>query len=196
MNPVLNFSDLDLTKQYSYADYMIWQFQERVELIKGFILKMSPAPNRAHQTVSKNISFKFFTFFKKYPFNNVYAAPFDVRLPIKSTKKDSTVVQPDLCVICDESKLDTQGCNGAPDLIVEIISPNNKKHDIETKYNLYQEAGVLEYWIIEPQERIVLVYTLKDGKYIGLQPKIEGNIIESVLFPDLKISVDDAFYRV
>ena len=195
MNPVLNFSDLDLTKQYSYADYMLWQFQERVELIKGFILKMSPAPNRFHQTVSKNVSFKIYSFFEKHPCN-VFVAPFDVRLPVKSKKKDSTVVQPDLCVICDESKLDTQGCNGAPDLIVEIISPNNKKHDIETKYNLYQEAGVLEYWIIEPQERIVLVYTLKDGKYIGLQPKIEGNIIESVLFPDLKISVDDAFYRV
>ena len=195
MNPVLNFSDLDLTKQYSYADYMLWQFQERVELIKGFILKMSPAPNRFHQTVSKNVSFKIYSFFEKHPCN-VFVAPFDVRLPIKSKKKDSTVVQPDLCVICDESKLDDQGCNGAPDLIVEIISPNNKKHDIETKYNLYQEAGVLEYWIIEPQERIVLVYTLKDGKYIGLQPKIEGNIIESVLFPDLKISVDDAFYRV
>ena len=195
MNPVLNFSDLDLNKQYSYSDYMLWQFQERVELIKGYILKMSPAPNRFHQTVSLNVSSSFFLKFKNQSCN-VYAAPFDVRLPIKSTKKDSTVVQPDLCVICDESKLDTQGCNGAPDLIVEIISPNNKKHDIETKYNLYQEAGVLEYWIIEPQERIVLVYTLKDGKYIGLQPKIEGNIIESVLFPDLKISVDDAFYRV
>ena len=195
MNPVLNFSDLDLTKQYSYADYMLWQFQERVELIKGFILKMSPAPNRFHQTVSQNVNFKILSFFEKHPCN-VFVAPFDVRLPVKSKKKDSTVVQPDLCVICDESKLDEQGCNGAPDLIVEIISPNNKKHDIETKYNLYQEAGVLEYWIIEPQERIVLVYTLKDGKYIGLQPKIEGNIIESVLFPDLKISVDDAFYRV
>ena len=195
MNPISNFSDLDLTKQYSYSDYMLWQFQERVELIKGFILKMSPAPNRFHQTVSLNVSSSFFQKFK-HQSCNVYAAPFDVRLPIKSKKKESTVVQPDLCIVCDESKLDDQGCNGAPDLIVEIISPNNKKHDLDTKYKLYQEAGVLEYWIIEPVEKIVLVYVLQEGTYIGLKPQTEGGIIESRLFPDLKVAVDDVFYRV
>ena len=195
MNPVLNFSDLDLTKQYSYSDYMLWQFQERVELIKGFILKMSPAPNRFHQTVSKNVSFKIYSFFEKQ-LCNVFVAPFDVRLPIKSKKKDSTVVQPDLCIICDESKLDEQGCNGAPDLIVEIISPNNRKHDLDNKFKLYEEAGVLEYWIIEPIDKFVLVYTLINGQYIGLKPFIEGEIITSPLFPDLKVAVDDVFYRV
>ena len=127
---------------------------------------------------------------------NIYAAPFDVRLPVKSKKKDSTVVQPDLCIVCDESKLDEQGCNGAPDLIVEIISPNNKKHDLDTKFKLYQEAGVLEYWIIEPLEIMVLVYSLRDGIYIGLKPQIEGEIIETPLFPDLKVSVEDVFYKV
>lgn len=195
MNPVLNFSDLDLTKQYSYSDYMLWQFQERVELIKGFILKMSPAPNRFHQTVSKNVSFEIVSFFKKHTCS-VYVAPFDVRLPIKSKKKDSTVVQPDLCIVCDEAKLDDQGCNGAPDLIVEIISPNNRKHDLDTKFKLYQEAGVLEYWIIDPVERMVLVYALRDGVYSGIKPQIEGDIIESPLFPDLKVAVDAIFYRV
>ena len=195
MNPILKFSDLDLSKQYTYADYMLWQFQERVELIKGFILKMSPAPNRFHQTVSKNVSFKIYSFFEKHPCN-VYVAPFDVRLPIKSKKKEATVVQPDLCVVCDETKLDEQGCNGAPDLIVEILSPTNRKHDLDTKFKLYEEAGVLEYWIIEPLERMVLVYTLQNGIYIGLKPQIEGNIIESKLFPELKVSVDDVFYRV
>ena len=195
MQPVLNFSDLDLTKQYSYSDYLLWQFHERVELIRGYILKMSPAPNRFHQTVSLNVSSSFFQKFK-HQSCNVYAAPFDVRLPIKSKKKDSTVVQPDLCIVCDESKLDEQGCNGAPDLIVEIMSPNNKKHDLDTKYKLYQEAGVLEYWIIEPSEKIVLVYVLQDGVYIGLKPQTEGGIIESRLFPELKVSVDDVFYRV
>ena len=195
MQPVLNFSDLDLTKQYSYSDYLLWQFHERVELIRGYILKMSPAPNRFHQTVSLNVSSSFFQKFK-HQSCNVYAAPFDVRLPIKSKKKDSTVVQPDLCIVCDEVKLDDQGCNGAPDLIVEIMSPNNKKHDLDTKYKLYQEAGVLEYWIIEPSEKIVLVYVLQDGVYIGLKPQTEGGIIESRLFPELKVSVDDVFYRV
>jgi Uma2 family endonuclease len=195
MNPVLNFSDLDLTKQYSYSDYMLWQFQERVELIKGYILKMTPAPNRSHQTVTLNVASTIFQKFK-HESCKVYVAPFDVRLPVKSKKKDSTVVQPDLCIVCDEAKLDEQGCNGAPDLIVEIISPNNRKHDLDTKFKLYEEAGVLEYWIIEPLEKMVLVYTLRDGIYIGLKPQIEGNIIESPLFPDLKVAVDDVFYRV
>lgn len=195
MSPVLNYSDLDLTKQYSYSDYMLWQFQERVELIRGFISKMSPAPNRSHQTVSQNLNFELFSFFKMHPCS-VYVAPFDVRLPIGSALKNSTVVQPDICIICNESKLDEQGCNGAPDLIVEIISPHNRKHDLDTKFKLYQEAGVEEYWIVEPLERMVLVYTLRDGIYIGLQPKLEGNIIESVRFPDLKILVDDVFYQV
>ncbi len=195
MNPVLNFSDLDLTKQYTYSDYMLWQFQERVELIKGFIKKMSPAPNRLHQTISKNISFKIYLFFEKHPCK-VYVAPFDVRLPIKSGIKDTTVVQPDLCIICDEYKLDEQGCNGAPDLIVEIISPNNRKHDLETKFKLYEEAGVLEYWIIEPMQKLVLVYALREGIYIGLPPKIEGTIIDSLVFPELKVAVDDLFFGV
>jgi len=195
MKPILKFSDLDLTKQYSYSDYMLWQFQERVELIKGFILKMSPAPNRAHQTISQNVNFKIYSFFDKHRCN-VYVAPFDVRLPIKSKKKDSTVVQPDLCIVCDEAKLDEQGCNGSPDLIVEIISPKNRKHDLNTKFKLYEEAGVLEYWIIEPDDKFVLVYTLRDGIYIGLKPFTEGEIIISPLFPDMKVAVDDVFYKV
>jgi len=191
---ITNFSDLDLTKQYTYSDYLLWQFSERVELIRGFIRKMSPAPNRYHQEVSMNLSFHLTAIFKKNACN-LYAAPFDVRLPIKKGKKDTTVVQPDLCVICDPSKLDNQGCNGAPDLIIEIISPNNSKHDIKTKFNLYQEAGVKEYWIIDPTEKILFVYTLVDGKYIGLPPQTEGENITSRLFPELSIALDDVFYQ-
>lgn len=192
---VYNFSDLDLTKTYSYSDYLMWQFQERVELIKGFIMKMSPAPSMSHQKVSNNLSGCFYENFKRKPCS-VFQAPFDVRLPIKATKKDTTVVQPDLCVICDEEKLDEKGCNGSPDLMVEIISPNNSKHDIHTKFNLYKEAGILEYWIIEPYDKILLVYTLKDNEYIGLPPQTEGENIKSPLFPDLQIALEDVFYKV
>jgi Uma2 family endonuclease len=183
MAVVTNFSDLDLTKQYSYSDYLLWQFSERVELIKGFIMKMSPAPNRFHQRVSQNLSGLFYIKFRKHSCN-VYAAPFDVRL---------TVVQPDLCVVCDQSKLDDQGCNGAPDLMIEILSPNNSKHDLDTKFKLYEEAGVLEYWIIEPVEKMMLVYTLQNGKYIGLPPQTEGENIQSPLFPEMQIAVKDVF---
>lgn len=193
MAVVLNFSDLDLTKEYSYSDYLLWRFSERVELIRGFITKMSPAPNRFHQTVAQNMSGLFYSRFKHYSCN-VYFAPFDVRLPVKSKKKDTTVVQPDLCVVCDKNKLDDAGCNGAPELMIEILSPNNSKHDLDTKFKLYEEAGVLEYWIIEPVEKMLLVYTLVNGKYIGLQPQTEGNNIQSPLFPDLDIAIVDVFF--
>ncbi len=189
---VTNFEDLDLTKEYTYSDYLLWQFSERVELIKGFIRKMSPAPNRFHQVVSRNITGLFYNNFRSQRCN-FYAAPFDVRLPIKSKKKDTTVVQPDFCVICDISKLNDAGCNGVPDLIIEILSPNNSKHDIHTKFKLYEEAGVLEYWIVEPVEKMILVYTLKDRKYIGLPPQTEGDNITSPLFPDLQMSIIDIF---
>lgn len=192
---ITNINQLDFSKTYTYADYLLWQFSERVELIKGFILKMSPAPSMAHQRVSMNLTSELLDFFKKQPCS-LFAAPFDVRLPIESARKDTTVVQPDLCVICDESKLDEKGCNGVPDLMVEIISPKNSKHDLNTKFKLYQEAGVLEYWIVEPYEKVVFVYTLINGKYIGLNPFTEGEFIESPLFPELKINLDEVFYRV
>jgi Uma2 family endonuclease len=192
---IYNFSDLDLTKTYNYSDYLKWQFQERVELIKGYILKMSPVPSMGHQRVSSNLTGCFYENLKRKSCS-VFQAPFDVRLPLKSEKKDSTVVQPDLCIICDESKLDQRGCYGVPDLIVEIISPNNTKHDVDTKFKLYQDAGVKEYWLIEPFEKLLLIYTLKDGKYIGLKPQSEEENINSPLFPDLKIALEDVFYRV
>lgn len=195
MGIVEKFEDLDLNKQYTYSDYLLFRFQERVELIKGRILKISPAPSSTHQKISQNLNYIIYGYFKQQKCN-VFVAPFDVRLPIESAKRNSTVVQPDLCVICDENKLDERGCNGAPELIVEILSPSNSKHDIDTKFNLYQESGVLEYWMVEPAEKMVLVYTLRDGIYIGLRPFSEGQIITSPLFPDLKIEVGEVFENI
>lgn len=195
MSVVSNFSDLDLTKSYTYADYLKWTFEERVELIKGFIKKMSPAPSKMHQVVFRNIFGVFHDYFKNKQCE-YFSAPFDVRLPLPSKKKDTTVVQPDICVICEESKLDDLGCNGSPDLIIEIISPNNSKHDTVTKYNLYEEAGVLEYWIVEPTNRLVLVYVLDNGKYRGLQPFGEDMVVESQVIKGLEVSVNDVFRRI
>ena len=192
---ITNIDQLDLSKTYTYSDYLLWQFSERVELIKGFILKMSPAPSMKHQKVSMNITVEISSYLKKSSCN-LFAAPFDVRLPIKSAKKDTTVVQPDLCVICDESKLDERGCNGVPDLMIEIISPNNSKHDVDTKFKLYEEAGVLEYWIVEPYDKIVLIYTRVNEKFIGLKPFSLREKIDSPLFPEMKIELDDIFYKV
>ncbi len=195
MQTITNFSDLDLTKEYTVSDYLSWQFSERVELIKGFIKKMSPAHNRKHQTISQHLNFKIYSFFQNHPCS-VFVAPFDVTLPIKCAKKDTTVVQPDICVICDETKLTEAGCHGAPDLIVEILSAQNSKHDLDTKFKLYEESGVKVYWIVEPTEKLVLVYSLQSDKYIGSKPFTEGEIIESPLFSDMKIAVSDVFYKV
>ena len=193
--PIVSYNQLNPDGSYTYWDYLKWQFDERVELIKGKIFKMSPAPNMNHQKISSSIHFSFLSAFKKGSCS-AFAAPFDVRLPIPKEGKDTTVVQPDLCIICDESKLDKRGCDGAPDLVVEILSPGNSKHEMDTKFQLYQEAGIKEYWMVEPAERTVFVYTLRDGIYIGLRPFVEGMVIESPLFSDLRVEVSDVFFGI
>ena len=165
---ITSINQLDLTKKYTYADYLTWQFDEMVELIKGKILRMSPAPKRFHQEYSGNIYFEIKTFLKTKPCK-VYEAPFDVRL-IKNKNKENgqieTVVQPDICVICDLDKLDDLGCVGSPDLIVEVVSKSSKKRDYHDKFDLYEENGILEYWIVDPDAKSVDVFVLEDEKYI------------------------------
>ena len=147
----MQFSDLDLSKTYSYADYLQWTFEERLELIKGKIFKMTPAPNLYHQDISGVVFNEIYTYLKGKPCRT-YSAPFDVRLPRKSAdetnEKIYTVVQPDICVICDLSKLDKRGCKGAPDIVVEILSPGNNQKELHNKYEVYEESGIKEYWII------------------------------------------------
>ncbi len=196
MKIITDINQLDMDKTYSYADYILWKFQERVELFKGKIFKMSPAPSTSHQQISRTFAGNFYIFFKDKSCE-FFTAPFDVRLlnKKKSTpEKDIyTVVQPDLCVICDVEKLDKKGCNGAPDLIIEILSPGNSKKEMDIKFDLYEEAGVLEYWLVYPEEKSVLIYILKEGKYIGLKPYTEGQTLKSTLFPDLEIELDKVF---
>ena len=194
MATVTNFNDLDLNGTYTYADYLKWKFEERLELFRGKIFKMSPAPNRYHQEISGNLYFNLAKILKKSSCN-LYAAPFDVRLQkLKANdEKVTTVVQPDLCVICDENKLDDKGCNGAPDLIVEILSPGNSKKEMGIKFDLYEENEVKEYWIVDPSEKTVLMYVLKENKYVGLKPFIEDDNITSSLFPQLKFPLAEIF---
>jgi Uma2 family endonuclease len=196
MKDIVSIEQLDLNRLYTYADYFSWKLDERLELIKGKIFKMSPAPSNLHQGVSFELTFIFAKFFenKKCTIRN---APFDVRLKNhqKSTsdKEITTVVQPDICVICDPAKLDDRGCIGAPDLIVEILSPGNSKKEMNIKFSLYEENGVKEYWIVEPLQKSILVYTLQNDKYIGLKPFTEDEQMKSVLFPDLVFDVAEIF---
>jgi Uma2 family endonuclease len=193
---ITDINDLDLTKSYTYADYLTWNFQERLEILKGRIFKMSPAPSRKHQEISIELTGIFYNYFKKTPCN-VYVAPFDVRLKDfkKSTsdKEITTVFQPDICVICDKDKLDDRGCIGAPDLIIEILSPGNSKKEMDIKFDLYEENGVKEYWIVEPFQKSILIYTLQKNKYIGLKPIAEEGLVHSPLFPKLSFNVADIF---
>lgn len=179
---------------YTYADYLRFRFEERLELLKGRLMKMS-APNTRHQTISMRLSYLFFSFLNGKSCN-VFHAPFDVRLPVQNSKKDNeitTVVQPDLCVVCDQSKIDEKGCCGAPDIVIEILSPGNTKKELQLKYDLYEEACVQEYWIVAPEEKLVLIYTLANGRYMGKKPFSEGMVITTAILPGLEISVSDIF---
>ena len=155
---------------------------------------MSPAPKRKHADASVNLEYVLLQYFEDKNCK-VYDAPFDVRLPVQNLKKPNqiyTVIQPDICVVCDLTKLDDNGCLGAPDWVIEITSPRTAKKDFNEKFNLYEEAGVREYWIIQPKEQAVNVYTLEDGQY-ALVDVYESGDIPGRLFPDLIVSHERIF---
>jgi Uma2 family endonuclease len=194
---ITSIDQLDFDKKYNYSDYILWKFQERVELLKGKLFRMS-APSLTHQEISSNLHGLFWLHFRNHPCK-LYAAPVDVRLPLPKSKvtadKIDTVVQPDLCVVCDKNKLtDNQSCIGAPDLIVEILSPGNSRKEMKDKFELYEEAGVLEYWVVDPSRRSVLVYVLKAGQFIATgRPFFDDDILLSTIFKDLKIDLSEVF---
>lgn len=185
----------DPSLSYTYADYQQWNFEERLELIRGRIFKMSPNPNTKHQKISYRLSMMLSPCLKKNC--QVFAAPFDVRLPVRNRKKDheiNTVVQPDLCVLCDESKLDERGCCGAPDLMVEILSPGNTRKEMRIKLKLYEESGVKEYWIISQVKENIMVYVLSEtGKYAEPKNFDRGDRLTSNVIPSLEFNTDDMF---
>ncbi|MEL6698899.1 MAG: Uma2 family endonuclease [Bacteroidota bacterium] len=197
-NIVTDIQALDLNKSYTYADYLLWQFKERVELIRGRIFKMSPAPNTEHQRVSGRLYAKTFNYLEERQCE-VFAAPFDVRLLLPSDQvtdhKIDTVVQPDICVVCDPQKLDSRGCIGAPDWIIEILSKSTSHKDLNEKYELYQSAGVKEYWIVHPAEGTIMTHTLQEnGKYKRAENiYTHQDIISPVVFPDLQIELKWVF---
>ncbi len=192
----MTISHLTINKLHSYADYLKWQLEERIELIKGKIYEMS-GPSRVHQKLSGRIFLEVGTFLKDKTCE-VYSAPFDVRLPKKSNNDRDiyTVVQPDICVVCDHSKLDDKGCLGAPDIVVEILSPGNNVKELKYKYEVYEEAGIKEYWIVSPQDRTFSVYTLKDGKYHPSRIMVEGDIVKSKVLPGFKLDLKALFDKI
>ncbi len=190
-----DISLLEPDVNYSYADYLKWTFDERVEIIKGKLFKMSPAPRRAHQDIHSALYIEVGQFLKKKECK-VYSAPFDVRFPIKSDDTDDqtvTVVQPDISVICDQAKLDDRGCKGAPDLIVEILSPSTSSKDLNEKYQLYEEHGVKEYWVVYPGENVLEIYELEKGKYVSRGKFVREDTVHSNVLVGLEIKLEDVF---
>lgn len=173
-------------KLYTYLDIMSVNDDNRWELIDGVPYCMSP-PSRIHQKVSMEISRQIANYLldKKC---DIYTAPFGVRLCNQDSddKEIINYVEPDISVICDKNKLDKKGCKGAPDLIIEILSPSTAKIDLLKKFNLYRKYGVKEYWIVDPDERDVSVYVLGDNgeysaaKYYGENDKVSINILEDI----------------
>ena len=151
------------TRRYTYADYCKWDDDERWELIDGIPYAMA-APTRTHQGISGRIYLQIAQFLRGKACE-VYYAPFDVRLNAETF--NNTVVQPDIVVFCDESKMDDKGGIGAPEMVVEILSPSSASHDTIRKYMLYMKTGVQEYWIVDPVSQTVVVHMLEDGTYRG-----------------------------
>jgi Uma2 family endonuclease len=187
----------DHSLTYTYADLYNWNFIERLELLRGRIFQLGAA-NTKHQRVGGKLYNKLYDFLKGKTCE-VFIAPYDVRLPVKNRKRDdqiTTVVQPDVCIFCDPDAIDERGACGIPDLIVEILSPGNPGHDLLEKYDVYQEVGVKEYWIIDPIKEIVMVSILEEqGKFAPTKIFTEDQVLAPRCVPGFTISTKELFTR-
>ena len=192
----MHTSPRKLNTIFSYKDYLSWESEnERWELINGVAYDMSPAPTRKHQDISRNISMKLSNYLEDKECT-VYAAPFDVRLPIGFQTDDEiqTVVQPDISVFCDKNKLDDKGAVGAPDLIIEILSPSTAAKDLKEKFFLYESIGVKEYWIADPYNETLTIYIRgEDKKYPRGVVYAEKDKLKVNIFSDLEMNIEEIF---
>ncbi|MDE6589595.1 MAG: Uma2 family endonuclease [Oscillospiraceae bacterium] len=167
--------------RYTFADCLTWEENERIEIIDGEAVMMAP-PSRVHQEISGALFAQLYNFLEGKKCR-VYAAPFAVRLFERDgeTPEDvDTMVEPDLSVVCDGNKLDNHGCKGAPDLVIEILSPSTRRHDRLVKLGLYQRAGVREYWIVNPEEKTVQVFTQDGSGSLRITEEYERDSVAKV----------------
>ncbi|MFD2720320.1 Uma2 family endonuclease [Hymenobacter monticola] len=195
--PITSIDQLDPNGIYTYADYLTWQFTELVELLRGKIMRRMSAPTDRHQALLGELYLAFGNHLRRQRCQ-VRMAPYDVRLPKRGTTADEaiyTVVQPDLCVICDPSKIEPRGCLGAPDLIIEVASPRTAARDWKDKFDLYEEAGVREYWIVLPQDNDVSVFVLDDvtARYRLVGEYASPGLIPCQVLPGLNLDWADVF---
>ncbi|HET9503822.1 MAG TPA: Uma2 family endonuclease [Hymenobacter sp.] len=198
MEVITDISQLDLSKSYTYADYLSWKFTDLVELVRGHVVRKMSGPVTVHQRCSMNFS-RLIDNFLVGKTCQVFAAPFDVRLWRSTGNGDDqirTVVQPDLCVICDPTKIDKRGCLGAPEWVIEIISPRTAVYDTKTKFELYAENGVAEYWIVFPGEQSITTFVLHNGEYQPTGVYDEIGPIRSHTLPELQLEWANVFQGV
>ena len=179
-------------RRYTYADYLEWEGPERYQLINGEVFMMA-SPSVTHQALLRELSTDFNVFLRGKSCK-VFASPLDVRLFPKKDKSDNTVVQPDLLVVCDKKKISKGSIDGPPDLVIEIISPSNTHSELFLKFNYYLQAGVREYWVIDPEIKQVQVHVYENGHYLSTAYKENDRIAVSVL-PGLEIALDSLWER-
>lgn len=181
--------------RYTYGDYLDWPEGERWELIEGAPYDMTPAPSRQHQRLLSRLAVPIGSHFEDGPCE-FYVAPFDVRLP-RGGEPDAdvdTVVQPDLVVVCDPAKLDDRGCRGAPDWVIEILSPSTAAKDHIAKLALYEKHGVREYWLVHPTDRVVMAYRRGgDGKFGAPAVHSSEHQVKVGIFEDLVLDLRRIF---
>jgi len=179
-------------RSFTYADYKDWELEEgeRFELIYGEAYAMA-APNARHQEILIELGSQFRSYLRGKSCK-VYPAPYDVRLFYAADESDDTVVQPDIAVVCDEKKRGFEGCRGAPDLIIEILSPSNTEIEMKRKLKLYQEAGVREYWVVNPDNKDIIVYRFQEGAILTYTLKKDAAVPVGI-FPDLDINLKQVF---
>jgi Uma2 family endonuclease len=153
-------------QRYCYGDYRTWPEDVRYELIDGAAFLMAPAPTVDHQTLAFEVGHQIRAALEGRP-SRIFMAPMDVLLARADETDDAvdTVVQPDVLVVCDPKKLTPRGIRGAPDWVLEVISPSSASHDQIVKLAAYERAGVTEYWLAHPADRVLTIYRLIDGAY-------------------------------
>jgi Uma2 family endonuclease len=178
--------------KFTYADYKAWELKpgKRYELIEGIAYAMS-APNDRHQAILMELARQIANFLLDKPCK-VRPAPYDVRLFYEEDESDDVVVQPDISVICDESKRGSEGCRGAPDLVVEILSPSNTAIEMQRKLELYREAGVREYWVLNPERNVLTAYRLEGARYV-MQLYHAADTALSPVLPGLEVPLNTVF---
>ena len=195
MSNALRKSDFEDDDYFTYNDYASWQLKEgeRFELIDGEAYEMA-APSETHQLISWELFLQIGIYLRGKPCK-VFGAPYDVRLFYERDGTDDTVVQPDITVVCDEKKRGKEGCRGAPDFVIEILSPSNTAEEMNRKFIVYMEAGVREYWVVSPEAKTITAFRLKDESYQTSIYKLSSapSLAPVGVLEGLSITLEDVF---